>query len=112
MLSAIFAAIVSMDPDAHAQVVSISAAILFSVFTFILGFLINLLAMRAMFVSSKSCEDHRVACAKCNEAVLTGINTSVKRLESLSDNHGQCLTRLHGLISAIAVKLNIGKQNG
>ena len=93
-----------MNPDAHI-VVPLSAAVVVAVAAFVVGFLVNLVTMKSIFVSSAGCEEHRRQCGKqynvsmgAFENGLTEIKVGMKRLD-------ECVFKMHGELSSINARL-------
>jgi hypothetical protein len=78
-----------------------------AVCAFIVGFLINLLAMSRMFVSNVVCENTRKSCVESHFILNSGLARDVDQQDERVDRIQTQITHLHIVLMAIATKLDV-----
>lgn len=108
-------------PNGGVHVVTIEVAFVFAVLSFVVGFFINLLTMRKMFVANsafkehkelceKACANFRTACEQCNGVVYSGIKNSFKEVRKDIERLEKASREQYGTLRAIAAHLGVDEE--
>jgi hypothetical protein len=78
-----------------------------AVCAFIVGFLMNLLAMSRMFVANTVCETNRKSCGETRFTQSSSLARDVDQQDTRLDKLQTQMTHLHIVLMAIATKLDV-----
>lgn len=83
------------------QVIKLEVAVVLTVLGFVVGFFVNLLAMKKMFISQDYCLILRQSCTNANCLTDNNVDERLKNLEASVISIQKCQLDMHGKISTI-----------
>jgi hypothetical protein len=93
------------DPVPH-WVVPIEVTVVITAAAFLIGFLVNSVTMRSMFVSAKSCSECRTQCLMRRDSISDALGCAIAKLEKGVDRLNELIFKMHGEISVLNNRLS------